>query len=511
MCESIPVVDLFAGPGGLAEGFSSLRRESGEAVFRLSLSIEKDPVAHRTLRLRSLFRHLRESNRQHLYYQYVRGERDWDSLTAACDAEFTLAQAEAWRAELGVTPHQEVRKRVNRALANGKDRWVLIGGPPCQAYSLVGRSRMRKADPAAFEADHRHFLYREYLRILAEHAPPVFIMENVKGLLSSKVNNEAMFDRICNDLRIPGEALELHDGPQPHYELFGLGSENGPQRAPARPMDFVVRAEQHGVPQRRHRVIVLGVRSDLINEDFVPLSLDRHSPIALNRVIGDLPELRSGISGSDSREAWNTWVRGAFERLATDSDPAVEVVLRSNMSRFSDSLTRGSDRIFCETKPRYLPDWYHDPDLGLTLHHQTRGHMAEDLDRYLFSSCFAQCMGRSPSLRDFPERILPDHLNIERALAHGVFNDRFRVQLWHEPSTTITSHISKDGHYYIHPDPLQCRSLTVREAARLQTFPDNYWFEGPRTSQYTQVGNAVPPILASKIATVVQDVFSSIA
>ena len=127
--------------------------------------------------------------------------------------------------------------------------------------------------------------------------------------------------------------------------------------------------------------------------------------------------------------------------------------------------------------------------------------MTSDLHRYFFASCYAKHHRVSPRLADFPRELLPDHGNVELALSqHGYFQDRFRVQVWNRPSTTVTSHIAKDGHAFIHPDPRQCRSLTVREAARLQTFPDNYLFCGPRTEQYRQIGNAVPPLLARQIA-----------
>ena len=158
--------------------------------------------------------------------------------------------------------------------------------------------------------------------------------------------------------------------------------------------------------------------------------------------------------------------------------------------------------------PTALHAWFHDRRLAGVLQHETRSHMRPDLHRYLFAACHAKEHKFSPKLTDFPPRLLPDHGNVDDE--HIPFADRFRVQLAEQPSTTVVAHIAKDGHYYIHPDPSQCRSLTVREAARLQTFPDNYFFEGNRTEQYTQIGNAVPPWLAKQIADVVLQFLSAV-
>jgi DNA (cytosine-5)-methyltransferase 1 len=136
--------------------------------------------------------------------------------------------------------------------------------------------------------------------------------------------------------------------------------------------------------------------------------------------------------------------------------------------------------------------------------------MASDLARYLFSASFAHSTSYSPRLNIFPPKLLPDHINVhgEQGSEAIPFNDRFRVQCRNEPATTVVAHIAKDGHYYIHYDPTQCRSLTVREAARLQTFPDNYFFSGNRTDQYTQVGNAVPPLLAHRLARILRSLLN---
>ena len=147
-------------------------------------------------------------------------------------------------------------------------------------------------------------------------------------------------------------------------------------------------------------------------------------------------------------------------------------------------------------------DWFYDERIGGIINHESRSHMVSDLQRYLWCSAYAKVMDKSPRINDFPDNLLPEHKNIIKGRQIH-FPDRFKVQLADKPSKTITSHISKDGHYYIHYDPIQCRSLTVREAARIQTFPDNYFFEGNRTQQYHQIGNAVPPLLARKLAGIV--------
>lgn len=499
----IPVIDLFAGPGGLGEGFSSLLTAAGERVFKIKLSIEKDEHAHRTLELRAFFREFPPKQAPDDFYEYLRGKISREELFKRFPVQAKQAANEAWMATLGKMPDAEVDKRIQAALGNENNDWVLIGGPPCQAYSLVGRSR-RMNDPK-FATDEKHFLYEEYLRILAVHKPPVFVMENVKGLLSAKVKKEGIFEKIRTDLEHPRFATGLGTKEDLKYKFYPLIPTTGEVAGHFEPEDFVIRSEDFRIPQARHRIIIVGVRSDReAMQEFLKPSKVK---ITVKQVIGDLPKLRSGLSKEpDSADKWRDAVHelvntGAFTNNEMSADFGEK--LTSALTRVGASLARGDNFLAETTKPDCHKRWYVDAKLKGVCNHETRGHIRADLHRYFFAAVFARENKRSPLLEDLPKALLPKHANVAAALKETKFNDRFRVQLAGRPSTTVVSHISKDGHYYIHYDPAQCRSLTVREAARLQTFPDNYFFEGERTEQYKQVGNAVPPLLAKQIAKII--------
>jgi DNA (cytosine-5)-methyltransferase 1 len=502
MSSQFPIIDLFAGPGGLGEGFSAFELKNGKPAFKIGLSVEKDPFAHQTLELRAFYRQFGKKNVPSEYYEYLRGKISRDELFKKHPVHASHAKREAWMATLGEEDRNLVKTRINHALHGASD-WVLIGGPPCQAYSLAGRSRMMGGYKGEYEKDPRHFLYKEYLHILAEHQPPVFVMENVKGLLSSKVQQKNTFELILSDLQNPSNA-NGKPGKSLSYKLFSISRSHPASFWELMPEDFVVHSEDYGIPQARHRIIILGIRSDIYKSD--PVSLDpRSEQVHIEDVIGDLPKLRSGLSKEeDSAEEWQNSIREIENaKWLKAVKPEFKIAILSNLKKVGSKLDRGQSFVPFAPEPEKHYKWYVDENLSGVCNHESRSHIRSDLHRYFFAAVFARENGRSPTLGDFPKELLPNHENVQEALNNSKFNDRFRVQLKGKPSTTVVSHISKDGHYYIHYDPSQCRSLTVREAARLQTFPDNYFFEGNRTQQYHQVGNAVPPLLAHKIAAIV--------
>ncbi|PUA28662.1 MAG: DNA (cytosine-5-)-methyltransferase [Cellvibrio sp. 79] len=514
MSDHVKIIDLFAGPGGLGEGFSVYRdKKTGECPFSIAVSVEKEASAHKTLQLRSFFRKFSKENVPDEYYQYVRGEITKKTLFDAYPEEAKAAYEETLHEPRALGVDDEyIYKQIRKSLREHDGPKVVIGGPPCQAYSLVGRARNMGKIGYDAKKDHRHFLYKEYLNILNIVEPEVFVMENVKGILSSTVDGELIFPKILNDLRCPGKAIGKSS--KYSYRIFSFVKNADNQAEPVYDdlSDFIIRSEDYGVPQTRHRVILLGVRNDI---RFTPGLLERKKGLSIEKVIGEFPSLRSGLSKSlDSTLEWKKVVKEIIKNFPEHLRAEGLSELASKIDRYPykkvDAELRGGQAVYApwstvKSMSGELKDWYRDQRLKYILNHETRGHIVDDLKRYYFCASFAyvnsQRENPNPKSHEFPRFLAPKHKNWET----GKFSDRFRVQVAGKCATTITSHISKDGHYFIHYDPLQCRSLTVREAARIQTFPDNYFFEGTRTQQYVQVGNAVPPLLANKLAEIVYD------
>lgn len=507
---SYPVVDLFAGPGGLGEGFASCPDQGGQRRFVNVVSIERDEHSHQTLLLRHFLRHFTGGEIPDDYYDYLSGRITLEELFATYPVAHWHAERGAIRMSLSQETHALVGGIIRERLGD-RSKWALVGGPPCQAYSLAGRSRMRGRTD--FEQDERHTLYLEYLRIIVDHRPPVFVMENVKGLLSASLDGNSTIARIVRDLSTPKNAIP--GAPEDlTYKLYSL-AEQEEVGAEVDPRIFLIKAEEYGVPQARHRMFIVGVRGDL---NVRPATLRKMAPPTVRQAIGQLPPVRSSLSKqTDNVGAWLREIRqlqaldiceqlnGAPYALEVARALANRILIEADVPRSTSSRYYGA-----EEDAHELVRSLRDARLSGLTSHEARGHMAHDLRRYFYAAIFAEQTGRSPKLADFPNALLPDHANVELGRTGKMFSDRFRVQLPDQVSTTVTSHISKDGHYFIHYDPLQCRSLTVREAARLQTFPDNYFFAGPRTAQYHQVGNAVPPYLAGQIASIVGEMLDSL-
>lgn len=514
MPSGYQVVDLFAGPGGLAEGFSAFQTADGERPFNVTLSIEKERSAHQTLQLRAFLRQWDEFPPE--YYDALNAGRALPDWSTMYEGEWQTATEEALCLELGTAEAATIiDRRLAEISALPRVSSIVIGGPPCQAYSLVGRARNQSKSGYVPELDHRHYLYQEYIRILRKLRPVAFVMENVKGMLSSSLDGRRIFEKVLEDLRSAG-------GDPRSYDLFALAIDHEGKtvlRRTSRHGDFIVRGELFGVPQARHRVIIVGLRRDVAGRIPTPGAAAgglTGQQATVRDVLSQFPKLRSGLSRGDDPVAWREAVLEQMDdvlaaikaegRWPPELAEAVTTTRRTFAGQDAEYPRASSHPTTTSPAcPAPMSSWLEDPQLTVTLNHASRSHMLDDLGRYFFSAVFAQTFGYSPKAGQFPNALAPDHAN----WSSGKFADRFRTQCWDQPSTTVTSHISKDGHYFIHPDPQQCRALTVREAARLQTFPDNYLFLGNRTEQYVQVGNAVPPFLARQIAEVLHRALSA--
>lgn len=408
--SSFRFLDLFAGAGGLSEGFI-------QAGFMPVAHVEADEAACATLKTRQAYHWLKDNNKIDIYKDYLEGNITRNEFWGIVPQEVLDSVINEF---IGPESLKSIFKKVDKLL-NGKKLDIIVGGPPCQAYSVIGRAR------GNMEGDPRNHLYIYYAEFLKKYKPKYFVFENVLGLLSAKdVNGDSYFEKMQALFKEMKYAIEYK----------------------------VLDANNHGVLQKRKRIILIGKRG-VKSENFYPDLPIVESNTKVWDLLSDLPKIKAG-EGSHLpclvSEVYSEWL--------------YQNNIRSN-----------------------LPVTWH----------QARPHTAQDLEIYRIAVNIWNNDKKRLNYNDLPKK-LKSHKFSES------FTDRFKVVAGDLFSShTVVAHIAKDGHHYIHPDIEQNRSLTPREAARLQTFPDDYYFESQsgkpsRTSAFKQIGNAVPVILAKLIA-----------
>jgi len=404
-------IDLFAGAGGLSEGFL-------KAGFKPIAHVEMDEAACYTLKTRAAYYYLKSENQLDIYYSYLKGEINRSELYQHIPVNILESIINL---SIGPENNETIFNMISEQL-QGEEVDLIIGGPPCQAYSLVGRARSKDG----MESDPRNHLYIQYADYLEKYKPKLFVFENVLGLKSAKkglylLNMEELFLK-------KGYRMKL----------------------------FTLAANNFGVLQNRKRIIILGWRKD-IEIDLPDLeSVHLPSDFKVESIFNDLPIISAG-QGKDK-----------FLDYRTETN---EYLAQKSIRNGLDVLTQ----------------------------HIARPHNEQDKNIYRIAVNKWNDESQRLDYNDLPD-FLKTHKNRKS------FIDRFKVVAQDlNYSQTVVAHISKDGHYYIHPDIEQNRSISVREAARLQAFPDNFYFEGVRegqnrTAAFKQIGNAVPPLMAHEIA-----------
>lgn len=388
---SLNFVDLFAGCGGLSEGFY---RQGFNALAHLEIN----HVACETLKTRMN------------HYGYPNPEKSV--------------------LEYDITKEDVISKLEN--IIQGQSVDVIIGGPPCQSFSSLGRAK----DENGMKNDPRNYLFESYVKVLNHFSPKVFVFENVTGLLTATLNGDHIINKILSCL-----------------------SEN--YKVDFNPNTDVLNAVNYGVPQIRKRVIIIGVRKDI--------------PINPRDIYNDIKKTHYDPEMNDEE-------RKGLNKFVTVKDAIGEL----------PALQEGEGEKFISFSSKRNNDFLKEivnADQKLLMDHVSRHHNPTDVLRYQEMAknhwTFEELLENRKDLRHEKKR---------------VFGNSYVVQWWDSPARTIIAHLYKDGNQFIHPDASQGRTLTVREAARLQSFPDDFVFEGPRTEQFKQIGNAVPPLFAEAIA-----------
>lgn len=418
MTRKLTFIDLFAGAGGLSEGFI-------RAGYEPIAHVEMDEAACYTLKTRAAYHYLKANGGYEIYKQYLRNEINRDYLYSKVPAGILSSIINL---PIGGDNNPKIHKAIEEQLGKRKVD-LIIGGPPCQAYSLVGRARRKDG----MKGDYRNYLYIQYAKYLERYKPAMFVFENVLGLKSAGAG------RYLHNM----ENLFLQKG-----YLMKL---------------FTVEANNFGVLQNRKRVIIIGWRQHLKISLPDLEAIRSHAKHTVKELLSDLPVIQAG---------------------------------------------EGADKYISYAKPS--TDYLHDSGIrngiDILTQHVARPHTEQDKEIYRIA---VEKMKAGERL-SYTE--LPKHLRTHKN-EHS-FIDRFKVVNDNAAySQTVVAHIAKDGHYYIHPDIKQNRSLTVREAARLQSFPDDFYFEGVkegknRTAAFKQIGNAVPPLMGLFIAKTIKIAFN---
>ena len=396
------LIDLFAGAGGLAEGFI-------KEDFIPIAHVEMDANACNTLRTRIGYHYLKSNNKLSIYNSYLLGEITRDELYGMIP---TNKLNSVILERIGKSTINDIFRKVD-ALAGYIKIDVIIGGPPCQAYSIVGRSRVGEA----IKNDHRNYLFMYYAEFLKRYKPEYFVFENVTGLLTA----QDYFQQMKN----------LFESKDVGYKV-----------------DYkILNASEYGVLQTRKRVIIIGKRGT-ISFKFPEIGIIENKWKIKNALFSDLPKLKPGGG--------------------------------KNIMEYTNNATE------------YLTKFDLRNGLPFVTQHITRSHNERDLEIYRIAIKKWVQNRQRLKYKELPEELKSHNNQIS-------FLDRFKVVNPFGCCHTLVAHIAKDGHYYIYPDLKQVRSISVREAARIQSFPDDYYFEG-RGEAFKQIGNAVPPLMAIAIA-----------
>ncbi|WDQ20901.1 DNA cytosine methyltransferase [Lactiplantibacillus plantarum] len=409
------IIDLFSGAGGLTEGFRHDYNVIGH--------VEKELPASETLKLRDTYYYLQKNGNVNLYYDFLKNKISNSELLSHIPENILDRTINE---EISDNTLKHIFKQLDSILLNEQNQEVsgVIGGPPCQAYSTIGRA----LNASKKATDGRIYLYRYYIDFLNKYNPTFFVFENVKGLLSFKdTDDDLLFPKMQQEFRDAGYELD--------YRL--------------------INTVDYGVPQSRERIIIFGTTNDkkyLIPNFFDKLETLKESPISVNTAFTGLPKLHSGEQNNTYTSETNSFVKEMYQQN-------MNIPLTQNISRPNNQNDLEIYKIVAKNKQNGVNIKYNELSKNLITHTHT--------DKFL---------------------------------------DRYKALSWELPSHTVVAHIAKDGHHYIHPDPQQNRSITVREAARLQGFPDDFFFETSRTAAFTQIGNAVPPILSEKIANTINEI-----